>query len=153
MAGLAFTKGLYNRYIGEPQNALKELNIARFDSFFGESAISNMIEIYLNPLNEMVYSALGETEHSTTTDNLRAAQDLIQELNNRGIETSVFECKTLIYTKMKANLETAAKKLKETLTKNKEYVPALVNMALSLFLLKKTTDARNYLKTALKNDY
>ena len=73
MAGLSFTKGLYNRYIGEPQNALKELNIARFDSFFGESAISNMIEIYLNPLNEMIFSSLGETEHSTTTDNLRAA--------------------------------------------------------------------------------
>ena len=54
---------------------------------------------------------------------------------------------------MRANLETGAKKLKEILTKNKEYVPALVNMALSLFLLKKTTDARNYLKTALKNDY
>ena len=54
---------------------------------------------------------------------------------------------------MNANLETADKKVQETLTKKKEYVPALVNMALSLFLLKKTTDARNYLKTALKNDY
>lgn len=77
MAGLSFTKGLYYRYIGEPQNALKELNIARFDSYFGESAISNMIEIYLNPLNEMIYSSLGETEYNTTNDNIKAAQDLI----------------------------------------------------------------------------
>jgi len=49
VAGLAFNKGVYFRYNGEPQNALKELNIARFDSFFGEAAITNMIDIYLNP--------------------------------------------------------------------------------------------------------
>jgi tetratricopeptide repeat protein 21B len=54
MAGLAFTKGLFHRYQGEPHQALKELNVARFDSFFGEAAITNMIEIYLNPLNEML---------------------------------------------------------------------------------------------------
>jgi hypothetical protein len=36
-----------------------------------------MIEIYLNPLNEMIYSSLGETEYNTTTDNIRAAQDLM----------------------------------------------------------------------------
>jgi tetratricopeptide repeat protein 21B len=77
MAGLAFVKGLYYRYIGEPQNALKDLNIARFDSFFGEASISNMIEIYLNPLNEMIFSSLGETEYNTTTDNIKAAQDLM----------------------------------------------------------------------------
>lgn len=57
MAGLAFTKGLYHRYMGEPHSALKELNIARFDSIFGEAAIINMIEIYLNPLDEMIYTS------------------------------------------------------------------------------------------------
>jgi tetratricopeptide repeat protein 21B len=92
MAGLAFTKGMYYRYIGEPQNALKDLNVARFDGFFGESAISSMIEIYLNPLNEMIFSSLGETEYNTTTDNIRAAQDLVNELNTRGVDTSIFEC-------------------------------------------------------------
>jgi hypothetical protein len=66
-----------------------------------------MIEIYLNPLNEMIYSSLGETEYNTTTDNIRAAQDLMQELNNRGVDTSIFECQILIYTQQKGNLETA----------------------------------------------
>jgi hypothetical protein len=49
---------------------LKELNIARFDGFFGESAIQTMIDIYLNPANEMIWSSLGETEYSTTGDNV-----------------------------------------------------------------------------------
>lgn len=47
----------------------------------------------------------------------------------------------------------AQKRLQDMLQKNKEYVPALVYMALTKFLLKKASDARNYLKTALKNDY
>lgn len=107
MAGLAFTKGLYHRYQGEPQQALKELNIARFDSFFGEAAITNMIEIYLNPVNEMIYSSMGDVEYSTTADNLRAAQDLISELNNRGVDTSIIECQSLLHTNQKSNYDVA----------------------------------------------
>jgi hypothetical protein len=100
MAGLSFTKGLYHRYQGEPHLALKELNVARFDSFFGEAAISNMIEIYLNPLNEMlVTQTKGEPEYTPTPDNIRAAQDLITELNNRGVDTTIIECNAMIHTK------------------------------------------------------
>ena len=79
--------------------ALKELNVSRFDGFFGEAAISNMIEIYLNPAGEMIYSSLGETEYSTTMDNVKAAQDLIGELSNRGVDTTIVECNALVHTK------------------------------------------------------
>lgn len=79
--------------------ALKELNVARFDSFFGEAAISNMIEIYLNPLNDMLVSQTGEPEYTPTSDNIKAAQDLITELNNRGVDTTIIECNALIHTK------------------------------------------------------
>jgi hypothetical protein len=47
--------------------------VARFDSFFGEAAISNMIEIYLNPLNDMLVSQTGEPEYTPTADNIKAA--------------------------------------------------------------------------------
>lgn len=73
MAGLSYAKGLYYRYMGEPMNALKELNIARFDGFFGEGALQNMIEIYLNPLNEMIFISSGEGEYDSTPDNVKAA--------------------------------------------------------------------------------
>jgi hypothetical protein len=89
-----------------------------------------MIEIYLNPLNEMIYSSMGEVEYSTTADNLRAAQDLIMELNNRGVDTSIIECQALLHTNQKGNYDAALKKLKDLLNKNKDYVPALVNMAI-----------------------
>jgi tetratricopeptide repeat protein 21B len=53
MAGLAFCKGLNHYYQHQPSDALKELNVARYDSVFGTLANCTMIEIYLNPGNEM----------------------------------------------------------------------------------------------------
>lgn len=70
-----------------------------------------MIEIYLNPLNEMIHSQVEGAQYSATPDNIRAAQDLIRELNHRGVETSILECIALIYSKNKSNLEQASKKL------------------------------------------
>ena len=78
---------------------------------------------------------------------------MITELNNRGVDTVIIECNAMIHTKQKNNLELAAKRLQDILTKNKDQVPALVVMALCKFLQKKQTDARNYLKVALKNEY
>jgi tetratricopeptide repeat protein 21B len=76
-AGLAYNKGIYHRFMGEPQKALKELNIARFDSVWGQFSLTNMIEIYLNPLNEQIHSQIGESEYTTSPDNIKAAMDLI----------------------------------------------------------------------------
>ena len=70
MAGLNYCKGLYSRYNSEPQKALRELNFARFDNFFGGMAIQNMIEIYLNPANDMIYSSILETDYATTNENI-----------------------------------------------------------------------------------
>jgi len=57
LAGLFYCRGLQRRFEGDPAAALKELNWARFDNVFGKSAIMNMIEIYLNPANEMIFSS------------------------------------------------------------------------------------------------
>ena len=153
MAGLSYCKGLYSRYNSEPQKALKELNFARFDNFFGESAIQNMIEIYLNPANDMIFSSILETDYGTTPENIQAAKELVNELKIKGMDTSITEVQILIATKQKANLEQAQKLLKAILQKNSQYVSGNVCMGLCLFILKKSSDARNYLKTVIKNDY
>ena len=43
--------------------------------------------------------------------------------------------------------------MKNLISKNKEYVPALMTMGLCMFIYKKSADARNYLKTVIKNDF
>ena len=153
MAGLAYCKGLYRRYNSEPQKALRELNFARYDNFYGESAITNMIEIYLNPANDMIFSSQLEIDYGTTVENIQAARELMEELKGKGVDTSIIECQILISTKQKSSLEEAQKTLKQLLAKNSQYVPANVCMGLCLFMLKKSSDARNYLKTVIKNKY
>jgi len=92
MAGLAYCKGLYSRYNSEPQKALRELNFARYDNFYGESAITNMIEIYLNPANDMIFSSQLEIDYGTTVENIQAARELMEELKGKGVDTSIIEC-------------------------------------------------------------
>jgi len=92
MAGLSYCKGLFCRYNSEPQKSLRELNFARFDNFYGETAITNMIEVYLNPANDMIFSSIRETEYGTTSENIQAAKELVEELKVKGVDTSIIEC-------------------------------------------------------------
>lgn len=62
LAGLSYCKGLYQRFTGNPQQALKELNVARYDSQFGQSATTHMVEIYLNPENEMIHTSIASDD-------------------------------------------------------------------------------------------
>ena len=69
------------------------------------------------------------------------------------METTIIECDTHITSKEVKELEVAEKKLKKILEKNKEYVPALVAMGLCKFILKKSSEARNYLKTVTQQEF
>lgn len=95
LAGLSYCKGLYHRYIGDPIQALKYLNTARLDGLFGSFATINMIDIYLNPANEMIYTCIKDnkaSEYSSTNENLTSANELIEDLKQRGLDTSIIEC-------------------------------------------------------------
>ena len=58
-------KSFHFRYIGNPNDALKHFNMARKDSDWGQRAITNMIEICINPDNETVG---GETFENVDLD-------------------------------------------------------------------------------------
>lgn len=62
MAGLAFCKGLTHYYQHQPTEALKELNVARQDSVFGTLAVCTMVEIYLNPSNDMQFTSIADQQ-------------------------------------------------------------------------------------------
>lgn len=97
MAGLAFCKGLSHFYQNSPAEALKELNVARQDSVFGTLASCTMIEIYLNPANEMMYTCItdqqsGDAQYATSASNIAVARELIEELAGKGVDTTILEC-------------------------------------------------------------
>jgi tetratricopeptide repeat protein 21B len=123
--------------MADPQKALKEFNTARFDQFYGSKSLLQMIEIYLNPNNELLWSSSGENTSTTSAENIKAAESLIQELNARDFDTTILECYAFIHTKKKELIEKAMNRLTEILQKNKEFVPALVAMATAKLLMKK----------------
>lgn len=53
-AGYHYCKGLVNWFNNNPNAALEEFNRCRRDSKWGERAVYNMIEIFLNPENETI---------------------------------------------------------------------------------------------------
>ena len=113
-----------------------------------------MIEIYLNPHNELIWSCQNtENVYTPTNENIMAAEQLIKDLHERSYDTSFLECYTMIHTKQKNLVERALTNLTEKQQVNKEYVPGLVGMALAKFVLKKQSDARNYLKMLQKKPY
>lgn len=153
LSGLHFCKGLYAWHTGDPIQALKDLNVARFDNFYGQQARINMISIYLNPGREMMFSSMGDTGYTTTQKSINMAKELIEELQKTNMDTSILECNVLIATKQKTELGLAAKTLGAILQKNSGYIPALVAMGLCKFLQGSSSDARNYLKQVIKNQY
>lgn len=142
MAGLAFCKGLSHFYQNSPMEALKELNVARQDNTFGTLASCTMVEIYLNPAQEMQYTLIEDQQnnqsqqYSTTKDNINVARELIEELATKNVDTTILECSALIATGSADSLALAEKQLKTLLAKNKDYVPALVVYSLCKFLKK-----------------
>jgi len=71
-----------------------------------------MVEIYLNPANDMIFSSILETDYATTQENIDAAKELVEELRVKGTDTSIIECQILIASKKKPDLEQAQKLLK-----------------------------------------
>jgi hypothetical protein len=102
------------------------LNVARYDNLYGVSATKQMIEIYLNPANEMIFSSIGDDsqQYQTTPENIAIARELIEELSARHVDTTIYDCHALISTKLKAELDVAAKNLQQLLTASKDFVPA-----------------------------
>ena len=126
-AGLAYAKGLYHRYSGDPQKALKQLNKARFDSFYGVESLVLMTKIYLNPHDEMVYSSKEKQAlYKTSPENMKAADALIKELAMKEYDTTILECYGMLHTQKKEFISNAVKSLQGILTSNADYIPAIV---------------------------
>ena len=162
--GLNFCKGLFEWYSGNPNNALKLFNKARRDNEWGQRAIYNMIEICLNPDNQMlggeVFESVDSDVHAESRDSqemaLRTADKLLKELKPKaGQQTISFQLlqgMLQLATKNKANIERALQDFLQLAAQDnqRENVGAVLGMATAYMLLKQTPRARNQLKRVSK---
>ncbi|KAM4028837.1 tetratricopeptide repeat protein 21A isoform 2-T2 [Anomaloglossus baeobatrachus] len=162
--GYNFCKGLYCWHIGQPNEALKYFNKARKDNDWGQRAVTNMIQICLNPDNEVVggevfdnleedSSLLGEKRDSEKLG-VRTAEKLLKEFHPRTAhgqkQLTMLQCYCLMATKDKGNIETALSTFTDMATTEKENTSLLLGIAQAYMILKQTPRARNHLKRLSK---
>ncbi|XP_078391007.1 tetratricopeptide repeat protein 21B [Cetorhinus maximus] len=163
--GFNYCKGLYLWYTGQPNGALKHFNKARKDSDWGQSSIYNMIQICLNPDNEIVggnqFEILdedfsGESNEKKETDQLavRTAEKLLKEYHPQTQEEQeqriLLQNSCLMATNDRSKVETALDMFTEMASVKKDHIPSLLAVAQACVVLKLIPRARNQLKRITK---
>lgn len=162
--GLHFCKGLHARFKNNVFEAIEEFNLARRDPEWGERALINMIEIYLNPDNENFWDTSDAGSGSDApanskeqTENIRIANTLLDELpvkQERNVRVKVLEAYAVLAVRSKAMLDKAIQLFMELLEAvDKDFVPALLGLATAYMLTKQQPKARNQLKRIAKMPY
>ncbi|KAI1290321.1 Tetratricopeptide repeat protein 21B [Halotydeus destructor] len=155
-----FCKGLYQWYMGENVEAMHSFNTARADPLFGTVALINMIEICINPDNQVIGSAAQQANEfdvtfidqvSSLQDSVVTAQSLLMDLRPRignGPDFSILANFILIARSTKVDVDMAlgefSTMLREEKTKNS--AGAILGAATAHMLLKQVAKAKNILK-------
>ncbi|MEE6467375.1 hypothetical protein FKM82_007217 [Ascaphus truei] len=162
--GYNYCRGLYCWHIGQPNEALKFFNKARKDSEWGQSAITSMIQICLNPDNELiggeVFENLNEDDSLLVQNKeseqlgVRTAEKLLKKFYPRTVQGQdqllMLQTHCLLATKDKVHVESALNTFSEMVTAEKDNVSALLAVAQAYMILKQTPRARNQLKRLSK---
>nr|KAF6476736.1 tetratricopeptide repeat domain 21A [Rousettus aegyptiacus] len=161
--GFNYCTGIYRWHIGQPNEALKFLNKARKDSTWGQSATYYMVQICLNPDNEIVGGEALENlvaesnspgRKESEQHGVRTAEKLLREFyphTARGqTQLRLLQGLCLLATREKANVEAALGAFIEMAQAEKDSVPALLAVAQAYMLLKQVPKARTQLKRLAK---
>ncbi|XP_030186210.1 tetratricopeptide repeat protein 21A isoform X3 [Lynx canadensis] len=161
--GFNYCRGIYCWRIGQPNKALKFLNKARKDSTWGQSATYYMVQICLNPDNEVVGGEVFKNlvADSNSSDRkaleqhaVRTAEKLLRDFYPRSdwgqTQLRLLESLCLLATRDKANVEAALGTFIAMAQAEKDSVPALLATAQAHALLKQVPKARTQLKRLAK---
>lgn len=152
--GLCYCRGLFHKYSRNPQEALVEFVKAKRGNQFFERAITQMIDIYLNPDQELLYTHMGENKHKNIdVENVKAADNLAKELKLRStnsLRILLSESYVWMYSK---RADQAADKLKDVLKQDDQQPAVLLAMAVAKFISGKNSDAKACLKQFRKLEY
>ncbi|XP_055237287.2 tetratricopeptide repeat protein 21A isoform X17 [Gorilla gorilla gorilla] len=169
--GFNYCRGIYCWHIGQPNEALKFLNKARKDGTWGQSAIYHMVQICLNPDNEVVggeaFENQGAESKSTTCSYMEK-----KELEQQGVSTAekllrefyphsdssqtqlrLLQGLCRLATREKANMEAALGSFIQIAQAEKDSIPALLALAQAYVFLKQIPKARMQLKRLAKTPW
>ncbi|XP_057561624.1 tetratricopeptide repeat protein 21A isoform X2 [Hippopotamus amphibius kiboko] len=157
--GFNYCRGIYCWHVGQPNDALKFLNKARKDSSWGQSAIYYMVQICLNPDNEIVggeafENLVTESKKELEQHGIRTAEKLLREFYPHSAwgqtQLQLLQSLCLLATREKASMEAALGTFIKMAQAEKDSIPALLAMSQAYSLLKQIPKARTQLKRLAK---
>lgn len=162
--GFCYATGLYEWYSGNLNTALRNFNNARQDPEWGKPAIYNMIEICLNPDDEMLNEQLMDGDDTEYRDSrsmaIKTAERLLKELKQKSNMTMEEMLKyrvlgnfLLLATKDKHNIENALEDFISIASTDmyKDNVGPVLGIATAYTMLKQGQRAKNQLKRVVKS--
>lgn len=165
-AGLNFAKGLYEWYTGNPNTALRLFNNARRDAEWGKQAIFNMIEICINPSDDLPNENQMEGQSDEARESqamaIRTAERLLKELqprpgsmDNESLNYNLLENFIHLATKQKHLVEQALQAFMNIAAQEeyKDHVGPILGIATAYVLLKQSQRAKNQLKRVAKSNW
>uniref|UniRef100_A0A2K5RPC0 Tetratricopeptide repeat domain 21A n=1 Tax=Cebus imitator TaxID=2715852 RepID=A0A2K5RPC0_CEBIM len=161
--GFNYCSGIYCWYTGQPNEALKFLNKARKDRTWSQSAIYHMVQICLNPDNEVVGGEAFENQEAEINytekkeleqQGVSTAEKLLCEFHPHSASSQtqlqLLQGLCQLATREKANMEAALGKFLQIAQAEKESIPALLALAQAYVFLKQIPKARMQLKRLAK---
>lgn len=168
--GFNYCKGMYEWYTGNPNAALRFFNNARRDAEWGPQAVYNIVEICLNPDNDLPSEGTYESqEDSDLRDSklmaLNTAERLLMSelkpktksgiLDDESLNHRILENFVLIASHIRQNVEKALQDFTH-LTSQEEYkdnVGVIYGVACANVVLKQSHRAKNQLKRLNKHQW
>uniref|UniRef100_A0A670IZL0 Tetratricopeptide repeat domain 21A n=1 Tax=Podarcis muralis TaxID=64176 RepID=A0A670IZL0_PODMU len=151
--GYNYCMGLYCWHMMQPNQALKFFNKARKDSDWGQKALGHMIQICLNPDNDIIDPDVGKDggnlkeKKESEQHGIRTAEKLLKEFYPHSQEgqnqVEMLQSYCLMATRETHNVEKALKVFTEI-------VSAVLAVSQAYMLLKQPLKARNQLKRLMK---
>ncbi|XP_048367165.1 tetratricopeptide repeat protein 21A [Sphaerodactylus townsendi] len=162
--GYNYCKGLYCWHMGKPNEALKFFNKARKDNDWGQKALNKMIQICLNPDDEIIGGEAFENQNGDASilkekreseqHGIRTAEKLLKEFYAHSQEghkqEEMLRNYCLMATKEKHNVDKALDAFTILAQKQMENVSAILAMAQANLILKQTAKAKTQLKRLSK---
>ncbi|KAK9754892.1 Tetratricopeptide repeat [Popillia japonica] len=163
-SGFCYCLGLYQWYSGNLNGALQHFNIARQNPEWNRLAIYNMIEICLNPDDEIMGDQFIDVDDIEYRDSrsmaLKTAERLLKELKQKNdltgddtLKCRLFKNFLLLATKQKSNVEAALEDFIAIASMDmyKDEVGPVLGISTAYSLLKQSQRAKNQLKRVAKN--
>jgi tetratricopeptide repeat protein 21B len=149
-AGQAYCRGLFFRFKGQVREALEEFNKSRTDVVYGVPSLERMIDIYLNPDDDIPSGSV-----RLSTDNVTAAESLVEELISKSNTLKSLTLKALVQVAKgkKDSVEKGLELLTSIFENNQTYVPAMIAYTVAKQALNKDSDAKSMLRNFSKYPY